>query len=372
MMRSISGAALLFAAVAACAQGTTRPPTTSASPPPKPVNEAPLAGRAAVRITNISRRVLALYYPWYGTPQRSGRWLHQEGVDPTKKTIASHAHYPALGPYDSTDPQVLERHLEQAKAAGIDTLVCSWWGRQDPTDKGVRALLPMAAAKGLTVCVMWERLPGLHDQEAATSDLTYLAEAFGKQPGYLKEGGRPVVFALGAVCQALTPDTWAEVIENVSKAVAPGVRIIGEGSSQADLVLWDGLHSLGYLPRMRERSATVCARVQHEYFRVPILLGRFQGRISVLTLSPGCDDRPLTKKLGPKASLIIEREDGAVYRAVWEQAVKDEPDWVLINSFNQWHAGTEIEPSVELGDRYLSITREGAARFKALRPAARR
>jgi len=352
-------------AAAALAQGTaaTKPPAAGPDP---------LAARAAVRITNVSKRVLALYYPWYGTPQRSGRWLHQDGVDPAKKTIESHTRYPALGPYDSTDPQVLERHLEQAKAAGIDTLVCSWWGRQDPTDKGVRALLPMAAAKGMTLCVLWERLPGLKTQEAATSDLTYLADALGKQPGYLKENGRPVVFALAPVCQALQDDQWAEVFADVAKAAAPGVRIIGEGESQSDLLLWDGLHSLAYLQRMRERSATVCARVLHDLYRVPILLGRFQGRISVVTLSPGCDDRKLTKKLGPKAALVIEREDGATYRAVWDQAVRDEPDWVLINSFNQWHSGTEIEPSLELGDKYLSLTREGAARFKAIRPTPRK
>ncbi|MGV3719792.1 MAG: hypothetical protein ACO1SX_02690, partial [Actinomycetota bacterium] len=332
------GCALTTAA--AYAQGTTvrkpAPAPTAAVAAAKPDDEA-LASRAAVRLSNVSRRVLALYYPWYGTPQRSGRWLHQENVDAEKKSIDSHARYPALGAYDSTDPVVLEKHLDQAKAAGIDTLVCSWWGRQDPTDKAVRALLPLAAAKGVTLSVMWERLPGLRDAEAATSDLTYLAETFGKHPGYLKEGGQPVFFALAPVCQALPVERWAEVLAGVAKAVAPGARIIGEGASQGDVLLWDGLHSLAYLPQMKERSPTVCARVQSDLYRVPILLGRAAGRISVVTLSPGCDDRKLTKKQGPKAALVIEREDGLLYRALWEQAAASGPDWVLINSFNQWH-----------------------------------
>ena len=46
--------------------------------------------------------------------------------------------------------------------------------------------------------------------------------------------------------------------------------------------------------------------------------------------------------------------------------MQDNPDWVLINSFNQWHSGTEIEPSAELGDQYLTLTREAAVRFKKL------
>ncbi len=31
---------------------------------------------------------------------------------------------------------------------------------------------------------------------------------------------------------------------------------------------------------------------------------------------------------------------------------------------NQWHNGTEIEPSVEMGDVYLKLTAEQSALFK--------
>jgi len=343
-------------------------PTAPSAPaaisvPADPAAE-PLTARAAIRLTNPSRRVLALYYLWYGTPQKSGKWLHQDGVEAEKKSIASHAHFPALGAYDSTDPAVIDKHLDQAKSAGIDTLVCSWWGRQDATDKALRALVAAAAGKGLTVAVMWEKLPGNRDAEAAAADLSYLMETFGKQPGYLREGDRPVIFALAPVCSALSADQWATVLGDLATKSAPGVRIIGEGASQADVLLWDGLQTLSYLPRMSERSPTVCARVQADIYRVPILLGRAAGRISVVTLSPGCDDRKQSARAGSKTSLVIEREEGGLYRALWEQALRDSPDWVLINSFNQWHSGTEIEPSAEFGEQYLTLTRDFAARFK--------
>jgi len=344
---------------------STAPVTAPVAPATTAGQEAdPLAARAAIRLSNPTRRVLALYYPWYGTPQKSGKWLHQDGVEAEKKSIASHAHFPALGAYDSTDPVVIEKHLDQAKSAGIDTLVCSWWGRQDATDKALRALVAAAAGKGMTVCVMWEKLPGNRDAEAATADLTYLLETFGKQAGYLREGDRPVIFALAPVCSALSVHQWASVLSDVTAKSAPGVRLIGEGAAQADVLLWDGLQTLSYLPRMAERSPTVCARIQSDTYRVPILLGRAAGRISVVTLSPGCDDRKQGARSGAKTSLVIEREEGGLYRALWEQALKDSPDWVLINSFNQWHSGTEIEPSAEFGEQYLTLTRDFAARFK--------
>ena len=68
---------------------------------------------------------------------------------------------------------------------------------------------------------------------------------------------------------------------------------------------------------------------------------------------------------GQVIATFVDRQDGKLYSALWEQAIADRPDWVLINSFNQWHSGTEIEPSVELGDRYIKLTAEMAARFRA-------
>ena len=93
------------------------------------------------------------------------------------------------------------------------------------------------------------------------------------------------------------------------------------------------------------------------------------GRIAIETVIPGYDDRKPNATSGVQAHKLVEREDGRLYRALWTQAIADEPDWILISSFNQWHNGTEIEPSVELGSRYLEITQEFARRFKRTSPA---
>jgi hypothetical protein len=61
--------------------------------------------------------------------------------------------------------------------------------------------------------------------------------------------------------------------------------------------------------------------------------------------------------------LFIDRLYGKTYRALWEEALKADSDWVMISTWNEWPEGTEIEPSLELGDQYLKITSEYAARF---------
>ena len=46
-------------------------------------------------------------------------------------------------------------------------------------------------------------------------------------------------------------------------------------------------------------------------------------------------------------------------------AMNARSDWVLITSFNEWHEGSEIEPSVEWGDRFIDSTRALSREFRS-------
>jgi len=83
-------------------------------------------------------------------------------------------------------------------------------------------------------------------------------------------------------------------------------------------------------------------------------------RISCLTIIPGYDD---TKIRTP--GLVVQRHDGKLYEQTWEMAIALKPHWVLITSFNEWHEGSEIEPSVEYGDQYIQLTRKWSDKFKS-------
>jgi len=49
---------------------------------------------------------------------------------------------------------------------------------------------------------------------------------------------------------------------------------------------------------------------------------------------------------------------------LWNAAIKADPDWVMITSFNEWHKGTEIEPSIEYGEKYVELTAKLVREFK--------
>ena len=83
------------------------------------------------------------YMPWFQTPASQGgtggsQWgwhwrmntQNPNVVDATgKRQIASY-YYPKIGPYDSTDPHVIEYHSLLMKYSGIDGVLIDWYGVQ--------------------------------------------------------------------------------------------------------------------------------------------------------------------------------------------------------------------------------------------------
>jgi hypothetical protein len=54
---------------------------------------------------------------------------------------------------------------------------------------------------------------------------------------------------------------------------------------------------------------------------------------------------------------VTDRRDGSYYSLYWFIAKACSSDGYAITSFNEWHEGTEIEPSREYGHQYIYLTR---------------
>ena len=135
------------------------------------------------------------------------------------------------------------------------------------------------------------------------------------------------------------------------------------------LELFDGAHN--YCPL----SAFIRRVSPGRYYKGIINECSEQGKISCFTVIPGYDDRVLNRSHSvkywvwqwlhlKKSEFYVPRRNGETYRELWGQAIKANPDWVLITSFNEWHEGTEIEPSKEYGDEYLKLTKIFSDKFK--------
>ncbi|NMC21000.1 MAG: hypothetical protein GYA33_11340, partial [Thermogutta sp.] len=331
-----------------------------------------LARRAAVQYENVPRKVLAFYYPWYGNagvPGGSGRWSHWQGVDEKERQIASSTHYPELGPYDSHDPKTIEKHAEWSKQAGLDGWIVSWWGSGDFTDRAMGRILDACRNAGLEVTVYYETVRGDKTPENAAREIVDLLTAYAKHPAWLRLDGKPVVFIYGRAVGELGLSGWLSAIDQVNRQYEGGAVLLGDQMSRAAARVFDGIHTYNTVGSLAGRDVHGVKTWCEETFPEWVALAARRRRISTLTLIPGYDDTKIRKP-----GIAAARFEGESYRAQWEAAIAALPDWVLITSFNEWHEGSEIEPSAEFGHKYLELTAEFAARFKKApaRPPAER
>ncbi|HEX7588916.1 MAG TPA: endo-1,3-alpha-glucanase family glycosylhydrolase [Anaerolineae bacterium] len=280
--------------------------------------------------------VLAFYYDWF---------------DANTWTPAKVPDMPATL-YNSNDPAAIARQIQQARGAGIDAFVVSWWGAGNPTDDNFKIMLDQAHAANFQVAVDFELTsPFYHTKQDAINSLKNLLASNAQHPAYLRSGGKPVIFFWRE--QMYTPDEWRDIRNTVdpnrqSLWIAEGVK-----EQLPYLSVFDGFHlySIAWAPDVTAELNKWPARVR----------AYGPDKIWTATVMPGNDDTR-THRAG---SYVRDRRNGDFYRETWRAAFTTYPDWVIVTSWNEWVEGTMIEPSATYGNLYLDITRDLASQFKA-------
>ncbi|MHC4607672.1 MAG: glycoside hydrolase family 71/99 protein, partial [Planctomycetota bacterium] len=300
---------------------------------------------AEVPARTHDKKVLAFYYPWYGNPEgASKRWYHWNPK--TKRHDSTHT--PELGWYDSHDRKTVDTHIEWAKSAGIDAFIVSWWGPGSFCDRAMPGILDQCEELGFQASVYYEACKSTKQLGA---ELRGIIEKYGGRKGFLKVGGKPVIFIYGRVMGKYTPAQFAAVFKEL-----PDAFFVADTLDARYLEAFDGLHT--YNP------ATPDAAGLARRYRSACLPCRLRGGLFCATVYPGYDDTVIRTP-----GLRIDRKGGKFYKDVWNGAVASGADWILITSFNEWHEGSEIEPSVEHGETYLQMTKKYALEWKKDEPA---
>jgi hypothetical protein len=289
-------------------------------------------------------KVLAFYYPWYGIPDGpSGEWVHW---NPNTWHHDS-AHDPASGFYDSNDPETVRRHIQEAKSAGIDGFIASWWGPYGFEDRAFSTLIEVAEEEDFLVTIYYEEADTPLEM---VTDLAYFLNRHADSPALLHADGRPVIFFYVRVTQKFTVAQWQAVFAQLDDR-GRSIFAVADGLDSDFLTTFDGIHIYNPVGIGATEAAAQYASAS--------LLARAQGRLFAATIIPGYDEAYKNSSL-----TYLDREDGDTYREYWALARASTPHWILITSYNEWHEGSEIEPSVEFGTTYLEITAEQAAAWK--------
>ncbi len=288
-----------------------------------------------------NKLVLAFYYMWF-SPADFGRGQMSDAP---------------IAPYNSSDPAVIELQIRDAKSAGIDGFIAAWDGAGTQTDKNFATLLDKAAGQGSKAALHFETSTIAAGRDVAAQIKSGMS-LYGSNAAYLHWNNRPIIFFW-------SPQTVGNSAawRSLRAEVDPGNSEIwlADTTDASYLDTFDGIYlfSAG-----KWTASTNVAQVEAQW------RGNIDGynkahdtsRLWAAGIMPGWDESHIQPPRNP--AKVFPRRDGAEYETNWSAAVASKPDLITITSYNEWYEGTQIEPSLGAGTKYLDITRKQSGIWK--------
>ncbi len=368
---------------------------TDARGAPRPrerIERVPLA-RIGARLRETYRDLPAHfifeYYPWYGRSP----WRHwDEGGRTPPGQIASN-YLPALGPYDSLDTRVIEQHAKWIQQAGAAAINMSWWGQGSYEDRAVPVVMDVMRAFGIQVTFHIEP----YDDRPArlAEDITYLLREYGERRRWdnfllLRRAdgtSAPLLKLFASIlpptstdCRGVTRPVSAFVPDAVWRAQTTKLKQEIGSEFEHFTLLADSLDLTRTIaggfdggtsadPYFHEDAWSAVTNAFNGRDLV-FVFGVNAGFDVVLPLTPPDDPCYQPPRAEPDASVNWSSlGDRAREHAASAARIRDSFEATLrlqttpqsanarqgffavyVNSFNEWHEGTQFEPMVPLGD----------------------
>ena len=325
-------------------------------PDPEPEPEGP----EAVVKTNPTK-VWAHYMPWFETPETSdnGSWgMHwtmatrnPEIIDGEgKREIASH-YYPLIGPYASSDPDVIEYHLLLMKYSGIDGLIIDWYGSTDLWDyplnrRNAEAVIDKLDEVGLTFAITYEdqTIGNLLNNgiiqdavEGATADFQYMSYNYFGRDSYTTINGNPLLTIFGPQ-YIQNGDDWTSILYNIPQTPV----FLSLWYESGDL----GDNATGEFSWVYESNTHIRNFYNVQAPKFSITLG---------SAYPGFKDYYTEGGWSDNISWSIDYNDGGTLETTLGMATTAEAKYLQLVTWNDFGEGTMIEPTQEFGYSFLEI-----------------
>ncbi|XP_056413071.1 glycoprotein endo-alpha-1,2-mannosidase-like protein [Hyla sarda] len=350
--------------------------------------------------TKVYYDLHVFYYMWYGNPKFDNNYIHWDHVmvphwDP--KISASYpkgrhsppedigsSFYPELGPYSSKDPEVLEEHMRQLRAAAIGVLVLLWYppGTADENGEAVENLVPLVldAAHRYEIKVAFHIQPYKgRDDHTLHENIKYIIDNFGSHAAFYRyktSTGKSLPFFYIYDSYLTPPESWANLLTVTGShsirntpydAVFLGL-LVEEGHKHDILTAgYDGIYTYFASNGFSFGSS-------HQNWKTIKSFCDTNNLMFVPSVGPGYIDTSIRPWNNHNTR---NRVNGKYYETALQAALTVRPEIVSITSFNEWHEGTQIEKAVpkktanrlyldylpHQSELYLVLTRKWAEHF---------
>lgn len=337
---------------------------------------------------NVSKKVMVEYIGKYGNPTINSKWVtwrhkifkYGEDYDEPPNHLASQL-FPHLGLYSSHDLSLLRHHCATLYGIGVDSLILEWWGLNHTdevennevagyTDVTLNLLLDVASEFNIKVLVQIPTYQSRNNQ-SIYEDIKYLHSKYFSHPSYMQIDNKPAVIiydphTINDLYQAINE---LNLNDNIScYFIASVVEKYHIGTAYED-----GFDSI--FTYFASEASTWCSNISN--WKIIKKDCKERGVNFIPTVGPGFNNLKIERWMREN---IRNREAGNYYERMWKAAVKVNPSIIVINSFNHWFEGTQIEPALERpgfmfnddlwagphssSDAFLQLTKKWIDKFK--------
>jgi hypothetical protein len=304
------------------------------------------------------------YYPWYGT------FGGGHSVNQSLRGHLAPPQPPALGVYSSRNAATIASHIDQSHQGNIDFWALSWWGPNSTENSTIRNnLLTHARAGELKYAIHYESTGRLGTFQNPNfnnlvPDFRYLANNYFQNPNYLKIDNRPVVFMY--VTRAYfnsqaSRDAVATLRSTMLAEFGVDPYIVGDDLFAGDInveraQLWDAITDFDVYGTVLQGGGSTSAALN----QLANFYDAAQQAISntdvgfIPTATPGFNDKGV-REGHPGAPRYMTDDpnshEGDLFARMLDDVVVPRTDpkadnILMINSFNEWHEDTQIEPTI--------------------------
>lgn len=355
-------------------------------------------------------KVGVYYYPWHSDDFHRGQGYLREKIEQC----------PLLGEYDDTEKQTISNHLAWSRQANIRLWVASWWGPDSREEKTLQgSILNHEELGDHSIALFYETTGRVTEErrdleyrlrpnskrnlkkssftlDNVKPDIEYICKNYFNHPNYLRVNQKPVLF-LYLTRRYESAGILEELIGLMREAKCDQeLYLVGDHAFrrpeayifEGDYPPFDVLDAItnydvyGSIGVKDIYAGNEEVQEHYEWQSQWKELAKQQGCHFIPAVTPGYNDlgvRPQMENMPMSRRLNADSAPGSLFGFSLEHAIPlvdpDAGQILMVNSFNEWHEDTQIEPAVgegtalpaELthgleyegyGDLYLNILRD--------------